>query len=854
MTGKQVSAVCPPTEEASDLEGGPPHSPAAVEEAFGRLLAEVTHVDAVSVDADFFDELGADSLVMAHFCALVRKDGELPPVSIRDVYRHRTISALVTAVAEAAVAADAADDAPAAPAASSAPLARGGPHYVVCGALQLLAFLVYSSAVVIAAARGYAWVAAGRGAAEEYIRAVLIGSAGFAFLCVFPVLAKWILVGRWKPRRLHVWSLPYLRFWTVRALIRSSPLVLFIGSPLYVLYLRALGAKIGRGVTIFSRIMPVCTDLLVIGDGAVIRKDTYFPCYRAHEGLIETGPVTVGKDAVVGEASVLDIGTSLGDGAQLGHASALHSGQAIPAGEHWHGSPGQPTDTDFLAVGPARCGTLRRALHGVAQVLVVLLVYLPLSAAGAGFVLAHTPQLAATVAPGPAALTSWAFYAEALAATALWFFGGLALALLVVTTVPRLLNRALTPDRVYPLYGFHFGVYRAITLMTNRRFLTRLFGDSSAIVHYLGAIGYRLSPVEQTGSNFGTEVRQETPYLVSVGSGTVIADGLSVNNADFSSTSFRVSQVSIGPRNFLGNRIAYPTRGRTGDNCLLATKVMVPVDGEIRQGVGLLGSPSFEIPRSVFRDGAVDFPDGPDGRPYGAAEALRLLPAKNRHNAGTMALYLAVRWFHFFVVTLLFTMAAEAYGVVGPLAVAAANLCVVLFGTAYLVITERAITARNPTGPLFCSIYDRRFWERERFWKVPAETYVRLFNGTPFKPLVWRLLGVRIGRRVFDDGCYLTERTMVSIGDETTLNAGSIVQCHSQEDGAFKSDRTTIGARCTVGVGALVHYGVTVGDGAVLAPDSFLMKGTTVPQGEIWGGNPARHLSRTDTAPRRWES
>ncbi len=95
---------------------------------------------------------------------------------------------------------------------------------------------------------------------------------------------------------------------------------------------------------------------------------------------------------------------------------------------------------------------------------------------------------------------------------------------------------------------------------------------------------------------------------------------------------------------------------------------------------------------------------------------------------------------------------------------------------------------------------------------------------------------------------------MVAIGDECTLNAGSIIQCHSQEDGAFKSDRTAIGARCTLGVGALVHYGVTVGDGAVLAPDSFLMKGATVPQGEVWGGNPARRLHRTDPGPGRWES
>ena len=69
---------------------------------------------------------------------------------------------------------------------------------------------------------------------------------------------------------------------------------------------------------------------------------------------------------------------------------------------------------------------------------------------------------------------------------------------------------------------------------------------------------------------------------------------------------------------------------------------------------------------------------------------------------------------------------------------------------------------------------------------------------------------------------------------------GSKIQCHSQEDGTFKSDRTTIGAGCTLGVGAFVHYGVTMGDGAVLAADSFLMKGEEVPPHARVGREPGR--------------
>jgi non-ribosomal peptide synthetase-like protein len=102
---------------------------------------------------------------------------------------------------------------------------------------------------------------------------------------------------------------------------------------------------------------------------------------------------------------------------------------------------------------------------------------------------------------------------------------------------------------------------------------------------------------------------------------------------------------------------------------------------------------------------------------------------------------------------------------------------------------------------------------------------------------------VRIGRRVFDDGCFLPERTLVTIGDEATLNRETVVQCHSQEDGAFKSDRSTIGARATLGVGAFVHYGVEVGEDAELGVGSFVMKGEEIPPQANWAGNPAGEAS-----------
>ncbi|MHA7266005.1 Pls/PosA family non-ribosomal peptide synthetase [Arthrobacter halodurans] len=838
---------------------------ASVQVRLAEVLSGVLGGGPVPVDANFFDDLGADSLVMAQFCARVRKQPDLPAVSIKDVYQHPTITTLAGALAppepapSRAVAADT-HTAPAAgpgtpsalaPTASSTRGARGGRHrlppaggsaatpveYVVCGALQVLIFLAYTYLFAVIFERGLQWIWAGGNLLDDYVRSVGFGAVTFVAMCTFPILVKWVLIGRWRPQEIRIWSLGYVRFWFVKTVVSANPLVLFAGSPLYLLYLRALGAKVGRGAVVFTRSMPVCTDMLTIGEHTVIDKDTFLSGYRAINGVIQTGPVSIGKNVFIGEKAVLDIGTSLGDGAQLGHASALHAGQAVPAGEHWHGSPGQRTESDYRAVASADCGTWRRTRYGVLQLALLLGVTLPVAVGGMAMLLVEVPWLADLLTSPEPSFTSAPFYGFVLVTSVLLFFGGILLGLLLVMTVPRLLNLAITPDRVYPLYGFRFACHRTIEGMTNRRLFHDIFGDSSYIVHYLQRLGYKLAPVVQTGSNFGTEIKHDNPYLNSVGTGTVVASGISIVNANYSSTSFSVSRTSIAANSFFGNEILYPPQAKTGEGCLIATKALVPIDGPVREGVGLLGSPAFEIPRTVQRDSEFILMAHDEALP-------RRLAAKNKHNLVTIGLFLLTRWFQAFVTTLLAFLAVDLYATFGEASLMLLTVPSLLFRVFYGALIERASTGFKPLKPKHCSIYDIDFWRTERFYKLEAEVSP-LFNGTPFKGAILRLLGVRVGKRLFDDGAQIAEKNLVTLGDDVALNAGAWVQCHSQEDYAFKSDAITIGSGCTVGVSAMILYSARMGDGAVLAPDSFLMKGEEIPADERWGGNPAEALTHS---------
>ena len=71
-------------------------------------------------------------------------------------------------------------------------------------------------------------------------------------------------------------------------------------------------------------------------------------------------------------------------------------------------------------------------------------------------------------------------------------------------------------------------------------------------------------------------------------------------------------------------------------------------------------------------------------------------------------------------------------------------------------------------------VLSRPFWEHERHWKLCAPGFVGLFNGTPFKGMAWRLLGAKVGKYLFDDGCLFTERSLVDVGDYVTLTARSV--------------------------------------------------------------------------------
>ena len=777
-------------------------------------LVDILGSSNVYVEDHFFNDLGANSLLMARFCTRLRTRKEWAKTSMRDIYLFPTIASLVEhlrgpeeeqMLADQPILVSKATDF----------------MYWMTGLAQLIFYGIYSYVGLVILNYDLNWIYDKLDdPLSLYIRCVVVSVVVFFGMSGFAILAKWALIGRWKQESFPIWSLRYFRFWVVKSLIRTAPVVLFRGSPLYTLYLRLLGAKLGRNTVVECRFVPVCTDMISIGDNTIIRKESVLLGYHAQAGYIHIGPVTIGRDSFVGVGSTVDINTQMGDRSQLGHSSTLMSGQVIPKDEHYHGSPAVRTTANYCPVETRQLSRLRHVLFEIYQLV----------------------ALFAFVTPLPFVLQSYwenvgDDYQETIGlvlVAATFVLGGyIGFNLLTATMFPRIFRLFLKPGKVYRLYGFHYWLQTVIEISCNSRTLNILFGDSSAIVHYIRAIGWNLNKVVQTGSNFGTNTQQDNPLFCEIGSRTMVSDGIFMINMQKSASSFRLDYTKVGEDNYFGNNIYYPPDSRTGNNCLLGTKVMVPIEGPIRENVGLLGSPPFEIPRMVQRD--KDLIQG-----VSESDRQARLPYKNWHNAVTGLIFLAIQWTVLFVTIAIWDRALNYYTEWGGLGLFIASLITSAILFPFYILMERASLGFRKLQPLTTTIYDVAFWNHERHWKISDSPLLMLFTGTPFRPMILRMLGTKVGKRVYDCGANLTERSLVEIGDDCTLNEGCVIQAHSLEEGAFKSDYIRIGNGCTLAPAAFVHYGVTMEDGSIADTDSFVMKGETLEANSVWQANPAK--------------
>jgi non-ribosomal peptide synthetase-like protein len=162
------------------------------------------------------------------------------------------------------------------------------------------------------------------------------------FSASLAVAMKWLVMGRYRPSRHPLWSSFVWRDELVNSAheqLAGEWLLRFtIGSPLMSLYLRAMGARVGRGVWCETTAITEY-DLIDLGDGAAVNRGACLMTHVFQDRQLSIGPTRIGEGATLGPTSAVLPDTELGDGACIGAHAVVLRGEHLHAGTRWQGSP-----------------------------------------------------------------------------------------------------------------------------------------------------------------------------------------------------------------------------------------------------------------------------------------------------------------------------------------------------------------------------------------------------------------------------------------------------------------------------------------------------------------------------------
>jgi len=158
-------------------------------------------------------------------------------------------------------------------------------------------------------------------------------------------VAKWLIVGRTKAVEYPLWSSFVWRNEVVDTFVELVAAPWFAdaatGTPVLNLWLRTLGAKIGRGVWLETYWLPEA-DLVELGDGAAVNRGCVLQTHLFHDRVMSMHGVTFGPGATLGPHSIVLPAAAVGADATVGPVSLVMRGETVPPGTRWAGNPIAP--------------------------------------------------------------------------------------------------------------------------------------------------------------------------------------------------------------------------------------------------------------------------------------------------------------------------------------------------------------------------------------------------------------------------------------------------------------------------------------------------------------------------------
>ncbi|MBI3285642.1 MAG: amino acid adenylation domain-containing protein [Burkholderiales bacterium] len=813
--------------QAASGESDAAQTPA--EEVLFAALAGLFPGQAIQRAGDFFSDLGGHSLMAARLVSVLRRDSRYAYFKISDIYQSRTIGKIAAVMQADAVSPGSEQD--------LAPAWQPPPGWKrwLCGAAQ--------AAVIpwLVAMRMVQWLAPFfayhffTGELDDSIaRAVVLSVGVFLLLTLaefaIAIAGKWLIAGRLRPGRYPLWGWTYYRWWLADRLVEAAPTYMLSGSSLYAWWLRALGARVGKDVTIGSMTLRA-PDLLQIGDRVSIGNASNFENARVQHGELLLGSISLGQDAYVGSYAVLEGNVVLEDGAHLEGQSALAEGHTIPCQRIWQGSPAKDAGAFDAATYPPRphLSALRSVMETVffffGALLISALFFMPVFPSFVTIDWFDSGDRFPWLQSNAVSFQLVKYFILAFPATAVLI---VCTALLSAGIRWSILPKLKTGR--YPVHGYTY---------CGKWLVNQIQESSLHVLHGVYATVYAPFWYRLLGAKVGRGAEISTalgvvPDMLTLGDETFIADAVLLGDEQIDGGWMSVQPTMISRRSFVGNGAYIPDGTVLPENVLIGVHSCAPDNRQMHEGDTWLGSPPLHLPaREVVRG----FPENLTFRPSpfrrlgrGLIEAFRIIAPH--------AMVIAVGYT---IVLNLMPLAGDDrwgevlyYLIVSGLLYGIGSFAFVLALKWLLIFRYKKSSVPMWTPFVWLSEGITNLYEG-----IAVPNFMRYLRGTPWLPLAFNLLGCKIGRGVYMDTTDITEFDCVSIGAHSEINALACPQTHLFEDRVMKIDQVSIGERVYMGPRSAVLYSAVVADGAELGALTLVMKGEYIPAGSRWCGCPA---------------
>ncbi|MEH2136552.1 Pls/PosA family non-ribosomal peptide synthetase [Nostoc sp.] len=784
----------------------------ATEQIIANIWQKLFPQVQISLNSNFFLDLGGHSLLAASLVSELRQQPEFAHVSMLDVYQCPTIAGLAARLTQQTAS-------PNMPTAAL-PLRRvSRQRYLISATIQALALVVILFCFALEWLLPYltfTWMQESNASDfESFVLAIATLTGIIPLMLGLSIITKWLLLGRVKPGLYPIWGSFYLRWWFVKNLQSITPIDFLSGTPLLNLYYRLLGAKIGANVYL-STIDINIPDLVSIGADSSIGYATSLENATVEKGYLKIGRIEIGSRCFVGASAVLSENTVMEEDASLEDLSMLPQQQQIQAGEVWAGSPATKVRTNKRQ-NISRPSWLRRIYFGSLQA--ILLMTLP--------ILELIP-----IIPGVEQM-----YSKSDEAHWLLFSPLIALSFVIFMTLQIAVLKWLIVGRVKP-GSCRLDSHRYLRLW----FVDKLMELSLNIIRPFYATMYLLPWYRLLGAKLGWRAEIATPSalipdLVTIGSESFIADGVIMGVPRVERGRMYLLPTHVGKRSFIGNSALVPAGVTIGDETLIGCMSTLPSDlnQAAQRDTAWFGSPGILLPqRQIVQGFSVESTYKPplslvlQRMGFDAVRVLlpltcivvlssllinEMLLLNVYYDEWTLMLFLPFLYLGFGLAAVLITIVVK-----------------------WLIVGRYQPTER----PLWSSFVFKSELVTCLHETLAVPFLVDMLRGTPFINWYFRLMGCKIGRRVYTDTTDITEFDTIRIGNDVTLNADCGLQTHLFEDRVMKISTVKIGDRCSVGSGTIVLYDTVMEPDSCLGNLSMLMKGESLPAASSWVGSPAR--------------